>query len=132
VKYNVSIESARKTYHHAEQRIYKLLQDLDSGKRDLTYWKRLTEAKSGKMRQDVRIFLMNYVFELTPTEIQKILNIKSLSYVSRQIRKIADQLKAGGELSLIEATPEESAEAKARLDTRRKKRRERQNNKKSK
>ena len=37
LKYSMSIETARKTYHHAEQRIYKLLQDLDSNKRDLAY-----------------------------------------------------------------------------------------------
>ena len=37
---------------------------------------------------------------------------------------ISDQLKAG-EIKLIEVTPEESAAAKARLENRRKKRRER-------
>jgi len=106
VKYSLSVESARKTYHHAEQRIYKLLKDLDSKKRDLSYWEKLTTKKTGGMRQDVKIFLMHYVFELRPVEIQKLLNIKSLSYVSRQIKKITSQLKSE-KISLADLVPSE-------------------------
>jgi len=124
VKYSVSVETARKTYHHAEKRIFKLLQDLDNGKRDLSYWEKLTAEKAKGMRQDVKIFLMHYVFNLRPAEIQKILNIKNLSYISRQIKKVAGQLKAG-KINLIETTQQESAVAKARFDAHRKKRRAR-------
>jgi len=106
VKYDISVDAARKTYHHGEQRIYKLLKDLDSKKRDLYYWKKLTTEKTRGMRQDVKIFLMHYVFELRPVEIQKLLNIKSLSYVSRQIKKVTGQLQSG-KISLADFIPSE-------------------------
>ncbi len=112
VKYGISVESARKTYHHGEQRIYKLLKDLDSKKRDLSYWEKMTSEKVKGMRQDVKIFLMHYVFELRPAEIQKLLNIKSLSYVSRQIKKVTGQLQSG-KISLADFIPAEKKKRKS-------------------
>ena len=49
---------------------------------------------------------------------------KRSSSVRQLIIRVSDQL-AAGEIKLIEVTPEESAAAKARLDSQRKKRRER-------
>jgi hypothetical protein len=51
---------------------------------------------------------------------------KKSSSVRQLIIRTSDQLQAG-ELSLIEVTPEQAEAAKARLDTHRKKRRERHN-----
>jgi len=49
---------------------------------------------------------------------------KKSSSVRQLIIRVSDQLKAG-EIRLIDWTPEETKEAKARLDAQRKKRRER-------
>jgi len=54
---------------------------------------------------------------------------KKSSLVRQLIIRTSDQLQAGG-LSLIEVTSEQAEAAKARLDTHRKKRRERHNKKK--
>jgi len=55
---------------------------------------------------------------------------KKSSSVRQLIIRVSDQLKAG-EIRLIDWTPEETKEAKARLDAQRKKRRERHAKKKA-
>jgi len=67
---------------------------------------------------------------LRPSEISELEGVdKKNSSVRQLIIRTSDQLQAG-ELSLIEVTPAEKEAAKARLDTHRKKRRERHNKKK--
>ena len=70
-------------------------------------------------------YLLNKLFGLRPSEISELEGIdKKSSSVRQLIIRTSDQLQAG-ELSLIEVTPAEKKAAKARLDTVRKKRRER-------
>ena len=62
---------------------------------------------------------------MRPSEISELEGIdKKSSLVRAMIIRVSDQLQAG-ELSLIEVTPKEKEAAKARLDTHRKKLRER-------
>jgi hypothetical protein len=71
------------------------------------------------------VSLLNKLFGLRPSEIAELEGLdKNSSSVRQLIIRVSDQLKAG-EISLIETTQEESADAKARLDSHRKKRRER-------
>ena len=123
VKYDVSIQTAKSTYHKAEARIYKLLQNLDAAAPDLTHYKQLAERSSEKMPKGVKVFLMHHVFGLRSSEIMEILSIKSPSYITNQIKRVSDLIRSG-ELNLIESTPQEQAEAKARLESQRKQRRE--------
>ena len=75
-------------------------------------------------------YLLNKLFGLRPSEISEPEGIDRKSSSVRQlIIRTSDQLQAG-ELSLIEVTPAEKEAAKARLDTQRKKRRERHAKKK--
>jgi len=75
-------------------------------------------------------YLLNKLFGLRPSEIAELEGLdKNNSSVRQLIIRVPDQLKAG-EISLIETTPQESANAKARLDTHRKKRQERHAKKK--
>ena len=77
------------------------------------------------------------LFEIAPVPYSVVLNLlKSVFFlgyeglkrgrnsVRQLILRVSDQLQAG-EIRLVESTPEESKAAKARLDTNRKKRRER-------
>ena len=67
---------------------------------------------------------------MRPSEIAELEGLdKKNSSVRQLIIRVSDQLKAG-EISLIETTPEEAEAAKARLDSHRKKRRERHAKKK--
>ena len=60
-----------------------------------------------------------------PSEIAEMEGLKKGSSAVRQlIIRVSDQLQAG-EIHLIETSPEQTKEAKARLDTIRKKRRDR-------
>jgi hypothetical protein len=64
------------------------------------------------------------LFGLRPSEIADLDGLdKKNSSVRQLIIRMSDQLKAG-EINLIETTPQESAAAKARLDSHRQKRRE--------
>ncbi len=74
------------------------------------------------MIKAVKVFLLHTLFGLRPSEICEILDIKSPSLVSRQIRNVSDQLICG-ELSFIDATPEEIEAARKRLESARTKKR---------
>lgn len=124
VKYEISIKTAKETYNKAERRIYQLLEDLDSARPDTSHYKQLAERSSDKMPKGVKVFLMHHLFGLRPSEIMEILDIKSPSYVTKELKRVSDQI-ISGELALIESTPEEQARAKARLETINAKRRER-------
>jgi hypothetical protein len=128
IKYDLSEDDCIKRFSYATKRLLEVLDALD--KRDLItkqtkYWKKKVEERSGHIPKGQRWFLLNKLFGLRPSEIAEMegLNKKSSS-VRQLIIRVSDQLKAG-EINLIEITPEESAAAKARLDSQRKKRRER-------
>ena len=119
-------KNARGTYHNAVNRVLEVLKAMDQanavGKKE-QYAKR-TEERSGKLPRGQRWYLLNKLFGLRPSEIAEMEGMKGSSSVRQLIIRVSDQLKAG-EISLIETTPEESKAAKTRLDTYRKKRRER-------
>jgi hypothetical protein len=61
---------------------------------------------------------------MRPAEIARMEGVKHPSAVRGMIIRVSDQLRCG-EISLFEKDPEEAEAAKAKLDTQRKKRRER-------
>ena len=88
-------------------------------------WKKKVEDNSASIPKSQKWYLLNKLFGLRPSEIAEMEGLdKKSSSVRQLIIRVSDQLKAG-EISLIETTPEEAEAAKARLDTQRKKRRER-------
>jgi hypothetical protein len=86
--------------------------------------------RSGSLPKGQKWYLLNKLFGLRPSEIAK---LEGLDQKSNSVRgliiRVSDQLKAG-EISLLEVGPEEAEAAKDRLDTLRKKRRERHAKKK--
>ena len=127
VKYNVTPHAAIKIYYAASRRLFEVLEAMD-GKRDmrnLDYWKKRVEDRSGSLPKGQKWFLLNKLFGLRPSEIAEMEGLdKKSSSVRQLIIRVSDQLKAG-EISLIEVTPEETQAAKARLDAHNAKRRER-------
>jgi hypothetical protein len=127
MKYEMTSKNARGTYHNAVNRVLEVLKAMDQanavGKKE-QYVKQI-EKRSGKIPKGQRWYLLNKLFGLRPSEIAEMEGLdKTRNSVRQLIIRVSDQLKAG-EISLIETTPEESKAAKARLDTNRKKRRER-------
>ena len=76
-------------------------------------------------------YLLNKLFGLRPSEIAEMEGLDRKSSSVRQlIIRVSDQL-AAGEISLLEIGPDEAEAAKARLETRNAKRRERYRRNKS-
>jgi hypothetical protein len=124
-KYEMSEDNARKTYHNAVNRLLEILKAMDSDKPlDLSHYKKQIEERSGKIPKGQKWFLLNKLFGIMPSEIAEMEGLKGSSSVRQLIIRVSDQLRAG-EIRLIDATPEESAEAKKRLDDHRGKRQER-------
>ena len=124
-KYEMTEHNARKTYHNAVNRVLEILKAMDSDKPlDLSQYKKQIEERSGKIPKGQKWFLLNKLFGIMPSEIAEMEGMKGSSTVRQLIIRVSDQLKAG-EIRLIDSTPEESAEAKSRLDANRGKRRER-------
>jgi hypothetical protein len=69
------------------------------------------------------------MFDMMPSEIAKMEGIEGSSSVRQLIIRVSDQLRAG-EIRLIEFDDEEAEEAKRRLETQRKKGRNRHSRKK--
>jgi hypothetical protein len=132
VKYDMSKSNAIKTYHNAVNRVLAVLEAMDGERdvRNLNYWKKQVEERSGSIPKGQKWYLLNKLFGLRPSEIAEMEGLdKKSSSVRQLIIRVSDQLKAG-EISLIETTPEEAEAAKTRLDANRKKRRERHARKK--
>jgi len=72
----------------------------------------------------MRWFLLNKLFQMRPAEIARMEGVKNPSAVRGLIIRVSDQLRAG-EISLFEFDQEEAEAAKARLEAKRKQRRER-------
>jgi DNA-directed RNA polymerase specialized sigma24 family protein len=124
VKYDMSKDNARKTYHNAIKRLLEILKAMDSEKPvDLSRYRKQIEERSGKISKGQKWFLLNKLFGIMPSEIAEMEGLKGSSVVRQLIIRVSDQLRAG-EIRLIDATPEESAAAKKRLDEQREKRRE--------
>ena len=90
----------------------------------MVFYKKQVEEIIGKFLKGQKWYLLNKLFGLRPSEIAEMEGLKGSSSVQQLIIRVSDQLQAG-EIRLVETTPEESKAAKARLDTHRKKRRER-------
>ena len=132
VKYGMTADTARKTYHNAINRVLTVLEAMDRGTktRKMDQYIKQIKQRSGSLPKGQKWYLLNKLFGLRPSEIAEMEGLdKNSSSVRQLIIRVSDQLKAG-EIHLIETTPEESAAAKARLDEVRKKRRERHAKKK--
>jgi len=122
-KYDLSVQKAYEYYAQAKRRVFDILEHLDAS-RPLKldhYWKQI-EARSGNLPKGQRWFLMNKIFELTPTQIAEIEGLKNADSVSALIIRVSDQLRAG-EIELFPVSEKEALEAKARLDAVRERRR---------
>lgn len=133
IKYDMTTATVRKTYHNSINRVLAVIQAMDHGEvstKQVEFWKKKVEARSGSLPKGQKWYLLNKLFGLRPSEIAEMEGLdKKSSSVRQLIIRVSDQLKAG-EISLIETTPQESANAKARLDSHRKKRRDRHSKKK--
>jgi hypothetical protein len=128
----MSVDNARKTYLNSINRVLAVIHAMDSGEvptKQVDFWKQKVAERSGSLPKGQKWYLLNKLFGLRPSEIAEMEGLdKKNSSVRQLIIRVSDQLKAG-EINLIETTPEESVAAKARLDSHRKKRRERQTKK---
>jgi len=127
VKYDMTVENARKTYHNAVNRLREVITAMDTGEvptKQVGYWRRKVEARSGSLPKGQKWYLLNKLFGLRPSEIAELEGIKGSSSVRQLIIRVSDQL-AAGEISLLEIGPDEAEAAKARLETKNAKRRER-------
>ena len=133
VKYEMTADTARKTYHNSINRVLAIIHAMDTGEvptKQVDFWKQKGEQRSGSLPKGQKWYLLNKLFGLRPSEISEMEGLdKKSSSVRQLIIRVSDQLKAG-EISLIETTPQESSNAKARLDAFRAKRRERHAKKK--
>jgi DNA-directed RNA polymerase specialized sigma24 family protein len=122
-KYEMSKDTARKTYHNAIKRLLEILKAMDGDKRlDLSQYRKQVEERSGKLPKGQKWFLLNKLFGIMPSEIAEMEGLQGSSVVRQLIIRVSDQLRAG-EIRLIDTSPEESAAAKKRLDEQREKRR---------
>ncbi len=127
VKYDVTVEGARKLYHAAVKRLLDVVQALDGKEdsiRDFGAWRQMVEERSGSFPLGVKWFLLNKLFQMRPAEIARMEGVSHPSGVRGMIIRVSDQLRCG-EISLFEKDPEEAEAAKAKLDAQRKKRRDR-------
>jgi DNA-directed RNA polymerase specialized sigma24 family protein len=117
-KYGMTEHNAVKNFHNAVKRVLEILKTMEQEKPiDLSKWKTQIEERSGKIPKGQKWFLLNKLFRMMPSEIAEIEGMKGSSSVRQLIIRASDQLRAG-EIRLIDTTPEESAAAKLRLDSR--------------
>ena len=132
VKYDMTKETAVKTYHNAVNKLREVIKAMDGGKitRQTEYWKKRVEERSGRIPKGHKWYLLNKLFGLRPSEIAELEGLdKRSSSVRQLIIRVSDQL-AAGEIKLTEYTEEESQAAKKRLEERKAKRRARHSKKK--
>ena len=133
VKYDMTEKNAISTFYNATNRIITVIEAMDNGEtltKQVEFYKNRVKARTGDLPKGQKWYLLNKLFGLRPSEISELEGIdKKSSSVRQLIIRTSDQLQAG-ELSLIEVTPKEKKAAKTRLDTQRKKRRERHAKKK--
>jgi hypothetical protein len=133
-KYDMTEKNAIATFHNSINRILAVIEAMDNGEtvtKQVAFWKDKVKARTGDLPKGQKWYLLNKLFGLRPSEISELEGIdKKSSSVRQLIIRTSDQLQAG-ELSLIEVTPTEKKAAKARLDTQRKKRRERHGRKRA-
>ena len=84
----------------------------------------MVEERSGSFPAGVKWFLLNKLLGARPAEIARMEGVKNPSAVRGMIIRVSDQLRCG-EITLFEKDPEEAEAAKARLEAKREKRRER-------
>ena len=128
VKYDMTAEGARKTYHNAVRRLREVITAMDTGEvptKQVDFWKRKVEERSGSLPKGQKWYLLNKLFGLRPSEIAEMEGLDRKSNSVRQlIIRVSDQL-AAGKISLLEIGPDLAEAAKARLETIKAKRRER-------
>jgi hypothetical protein len=125
------VEGVRAIYHAAVKRLLNVVEALDGkeGPRNFEPWKKMVEERSGGFPAGRRWFLLNKLFQMRPAEIARMEGVKNPSAVWGLIIRVSHQLSCG-EIFLFEKDPEAAEAAKARLEAKRAKRRERHAKKK--
>lgn len=119
IKYEMSVENVRANYHNAKKRLFEVMEALDSGKpRKLQHIKATVKERSGALTRGQRWYLLNKLFDLTPSEIASFEGLKNSTPVYKQIKVVSDQIEAG-ELDLFEVDSAKTEEAKRRLEAKR-------------
>lgn len=123
VKYDMTEQKVYEYYAQAKRRVFDILEHLDAARplKLERFWKQI-EARSGSLPKGQRWFLMNKIFQLTPTQISEIEGLKNADSVSALIIRVSDQLRAG-EIELFPVSELEAEAAKSRLDAVRERRR---------
>jgi hypothetical protein len=125
--------NAVRSYHNAIKRVVAVLDAITrvNAVGSFDPWSKMVEERSGSLPKERKGFLLNKVFGLRPAEIAEAEGLKRRSSAVRGlIIRVSDQLRSG-EIRLFDSTPEETQEAKNRLDRHRMKRRERHSRKKT-
>jgi hypothetical protein len=126
-KYDISEIECIKRYSYATKRLLEVLKIMDSKieKDRKAKYLRKVQKRSGSIPKGQKWYLLNKLFNLLPSEIAELEGLdKHNNSVRQLIIRVSDQL-AAGEIKLTEYTEEESQAARARLEEKRAKRRER-------
>ena len=119
VKYGITVHNVHGKYSKAVQLLFKILAEMDSGKkRVLKETKKRIEKRSGSIPDNQRWFLMNKVFGLIPTEIMEYEGLSSPRPIAHAIQTVGDRI-AAGELEIFKPDAETMQAAKARLEAKR-------------
>ena len=78
VKYDISIDAARKIYHAALNRILAVLDAMDTGKitKQVDFYKKKVQERTGKLPKGQKWYLLNKLFGLMPSEIAEMEGLK--------------------------------------------------------
>ncbi len=128
----MSPENAVKVYHNGVERVLAVLETMDQGNAVSNFepLKQMVEERFVTMERRRKWYLLNKLFGLRPSQIARLEGLREASGVRALIIWVSDQLRSG-EISLIETSPEEAEQAKARLDALRNNRRLRHAKKKT-
>ena len=83
VKFDMTAENARKTYHNAVRRLREVLEVMDTGEvptKQVDYWRRKVEARSGSLPKGQKWYLLNKLFGLRPSEIAEMEGMERIKF----------------------------------------------------
>ena len=116
VKYDTSVENVRSYYHSAVLLLLQLLKDVDSNRvRKLNHIKKQIDKRSGSLQKGQRWFLINKLFDLTPSQIAEFEGLSNSKPVYKAIKYTSDRI-AAGKLEIFKPDPKTMEAAKARLE----------------
>ena len=90
------VSHVRTANNAGKKRLLEVIAALDSSKPiKLVQFRKQIEEKTGSLPNGQRWYLLNKLFELTPSEIAKFENIKTSKPVYKAIKYVGDRIGAG-------------------------------------